>query len=109
MVEHLKLSENTDPNNLGILTKTVLPYVNNNIENMNVSIQNMKLAFEKITTDIKDINLKIIGGATTEIPSAVKEGIKHNLIINSASFLKGLRTEVNNLCSSIGSSLMIIR
>ena len=45
MAEHLKLSENTDPNKLGILTKTVLPYLNNNIEKMNVSIQNMKVAF----------------------------------------------------------------
>ena len=47
MVDHLKLSENTDSNKLGILTDTVLPYVNNNLENMNVSIQNMKVVFEK--------------------------------------------------------------
>ena len=34
MVEYLKLSEKTDPNKLGILTETVLPYVNSNIENI---------------------------------------------------------------------------
>ena len=60
MVEHLKISEKTDPKRLGILTDTVLPYVNNNLENMNVSIQNMKVVFENITTDIKDNNLEII-------------------------------------------------
>ena len=38
MVEHLKLSEKTDPNKLGVLTKIGIPYVNNNIENMNGSI-----------------------------------------------------------------------
>ena len=84
----------------------MLPCVNNNFENMNVNIQNMKVAFEKITTDIKDINFEIIGGSKTKISSAVKEGIKSNLIVNSASLLKGFKSEVNNMCSSIGSSLM---
>ena len=46
MVEHLQLSKKTDPNKIGILTKMVLPYVNNNIENMNGSIQNMNFAFK---------------------------------------------------------------
>ena len=54
MVEYLKLSEKTDPNKLGILTETVSPYVNNNIEDMNVSIHDRKGAFEKIPADIKD-------------------------------------------------------
>ena len=38
MVEHLMLSEKTEPNKLGILTETVLPYMIKNIENMNMSI-----------------------------------------------------------------------
>ena len=36
MVEYLKWSEETESNKLGILTETVLPYVNNNLENMNM-------------------------------------------------------------------------
>ena len=66
----------------------------------------MKFVFEKIMTDIKDSNLEIIGGAKTETPSTVKEEIKNDLIVNSASLLKGFKTEVSNLCSSIGSMLM---
>ena len=49
--------------------------MNENLENMNVSIHSMKVSFEKITTDIKDSNLKIIRQAKTEITSVVKEGI----------------------------------
>ena len=55
MVEHLKLSEKTDPNKLGILNETVLPYVNNNIKNVNGRIQRIKFVFKKLTTDIKVI------------------------------------------------------
>ena len=65
MVEHLKL-EKTDPNKLGILTETVLPYANNNLKIMNGSIQNMRFVFQKLKADIKDINLEIIGGVKTD-------------------------------------------
>ena len=106
MVEHLKLSEKTNPNKLWMLIEMVLPYVNTNFENMNESIQNMKFEFENLANDIKDSNLEIIGGAKTEMTSAVKERIKNNLIVNIASLLKVFKTEVRNLCSSIGSSLM---
>ena len=50
-------------------------YMNENLENMNVSIHKMKFSFEKIMTDIKDSNLEIIGQAKIEINSVVKEGI----------------------------------
>ena len=42
-------------------------------------------------TDIKDNNLEIIGGIKIKITSTVKEGIKHDLIVNSASLLKKSR------------------
>ena len=70
---------------------------------MHGSIQNIKFVFKKLKTDIKDTNLEIIGGSKTEIVSAVKEGIKNNLIVNSASLLKYFKIEVRNVCSSIGS------
>ena len=75
---------------------------------MNVSTQNTKVAFEKIKTDIKDNVLELFGGAKIKITSAVKEGIKIDLIINNASLLKGFKTEVRNMCSSIDSSLMTV-
>ena len=66
----------------------------------------MKFAFEKLTADIDDRILEIIGKTKTEIASAVKEGIKNDLNINSASLLKGFKTEVSIFSSSIGSLLM---
>ena len=38
IVEHLKSSDQNDLNKLGVLTETVLSYVNNNFENMNASV-----------------------------------------------------------------------
>ena len=66
----------------------------------------MKVVFEKITTNIKDRNLEIIGRDKTVITFAVNEGIHNNLIVNNSSLLKCFKTEVSKLCSSIGSSLM---
>ena len=66
----------------------------------------MTFACENLMTDIKDKNLQIIGNAKTEITSAVKEGIKNDLIVNSVNLLKYFKMEVSSLCSCIGSSLM---
>ena len=60
----------------------------------------------KKPTDIKDRHLEIIGGSKIDITSAVKDGIKNDLIVNSASLLKDIKTEVSKLCSSIGSYLI---
>ena len=49
----------------------MLHYVYNNIENINVTIQSMKVTFEKITTNIKDSTLEIIRSTKIEITSAV--------------------------------------
>ena len=73
MVDHLKLSEKTDSNNLGRLTETVLPYANDNIKSMNGNIQNMIFVFENLTIDIKDSNLEIIGAFKTKIASVIKK------------------------------------
>ena len=63
----------------------------------------MKVALEKITTDIKDRHLEIVRRARIEITSVVKEGIKNDLIVNNTSLLKKIKTEVNIVCSSIAS------
>ena len=35
IMQHLRVKEKSDPNKLGTLTETVLPYVNDNLQNVN--------------------------------------------------------------------------
>ena len=106
MMDHLKLSGKNEPNILWKLTEALLPYVNGNIKCMNGSIHNIKFAYEKLMTNIKDNTFEIIGVIKTEINSTVKEGINNDLIINSSSLLKYFKTEASHLCSCISTSLM---
>ena len=52
MLNHLSVQEKMDPNELGTLTETVLPYVNGNLLNVNMTLNSMDDTVARLSQDV---------------------------------------------------------
>ena len=77
MMQHLNLKETRDPNKVGALTETVLPYVNGNLQMVNMSVNKMDGAVKQLSQDIigvtQDINKDFV-----DIKEEINETVKDN-------------------------------
>ena len=97
MMQHLNVKEKSDPNKLGTLTETVLPYVNGNSQNVNISVNNMDWAMKQLYQDVisitQDLSINFMD-MKDEINANVREHI---------SFMKEILKE------EIGKRSMLIK
>ena len=55
MVQHLNVRENSDPNKLGARTETGLPFVNGNLQNINMVVNKMDVTVKQLSQDVNSM------------------------------------------------------
>ena len=75
MLEHLSFKDKNDPNKLDILTETVLPYVNGNLQNINTLVHKINGAVKQLSQDVVSI-IQYINKKFIDIKDKINPNIK---------------------------------
>ena len=116
MIQHLKIKENMDPNNLSTLTETVLPFVNGNLENVNMAVHKMDGSVNELSqevsnitqdicTDLVDIKEEINDNVSGQI-TVIKDVLKDELCKSSHKIHDQMKTQMDNWNYKQGTSLI---
>ena len=106
MIQHLEVREKMDPNKLSTLTETVLPYVNGNLEDVNMAVhkidgtvnqlsQEVTNMTQEISTDLVGIKEEIKDNASGHI-TVMKHIFKDELYKNSHIIRDQMKTQIAN-------------
>ena len=106
MVQHLEVREKSDPNKLGTLTETVLPFVNTNLQNVNMAVhkidgtvnqlsQDVTNMAQDLNTDLVDIKDDINSNVTGQI-TVIKEVFKEELSKSSSVIHDQMKMQLAN-------------
>ena len=78
MMQHLNVNESNDPNNLGTLTDTVLPFVNGNLQNVNLSVNKIDNTVKQLSQDVTCMS-ENMSCDLVELKDDINENITTNL------------------------------
>ena len=106
MMQHLAVREKSDPNKLGTLTETVLPFVNTNLQNVNMAVhkidgtvnqlsQDVTNMAQDLNTDLVDIKDDINSNVTGQI-TVIKEVFKEELSKSSSVIHDQMKMQLAN-------------
>ena len=78
MMEYLEVKKNMDPENLSTLTETVLPFVNGNLENLNVAIHKIDGTVHQLSQEVtnltQDMSIDLV-----DMKEELKDNVTNNI------------------------------
>ena len=97
MMNHLKANDKNDPNNVGALTDTVLPYVNGNLQNVNMAVNNIDNTVKQLSQEVTCMSQEL-SVDLCDLKDDINENVNTNIRVINEVFKEelGKNTSIMN-------------